>query len=61
MTRFLARATAVAQLSELATGRRHIRHGHTPLGALVFCDLLATLAAIGAPGWMMTPDRFRGY
>ncbi|MBF9036085.1 cytochrome B [Rhodobacterales bacterium HKCCE2091] len=58
---FLPRPGAVlAQLSDIATGRRRVHLGHTPLGALMILNLLVTLAAICATGWMMGTDAFWG-
>lgn len=51
---------SVMQLSEMAIGRRHIHAGHSPLGALMIYNLLATITAIGITGWMMTTLRFFG-
>jgi cytochrome b len=52
--------SAIAQLREIATGRRHPHAGHSPLGALMIYNLLLTLAAIGLTGWMMTTVTFFG-
>jgi cytochrome b len=52
--------SAIAQLREIATGRRHPHAGHSPLGALMIYNLLVTLAAIGLTGWMMTTVTFFG-
>lgn len=51
---------ATEQLSDTATGRTKIHVGHTPLGALMIYNLLATLAIIGASGYLMTTDMFWG-
>jgi len=48
------------QLSDLATRRRKAHLGHTPLGALMIFNLLASLLAISLTGWMMTTDAFWG-
>lgn len=53
-------AGATEQLSDMATGRTKIHVGHTPLGALMIYNLLATLAIIGASGYLMTTDMFWG-
>lgn len=62
--RFSSFAPSVAgsteQLSDMATGRTKIHVGHTPLGALMIYNLLATLAIIGASGYLMTTDMFWG-
>jgi len=47
-------SAALGQLREMATGRRHAHAGHSPLGALMIYNLLATLAGIGITGYMMT-------
>jgi cytochrome b len=52
--------SALGQLREMATGRRHAHAGHSPLGALMIYNLLVTLAAIGLTGWMMTTVTFFG-
>ncbi len=48
------------QVSDIATGRRAVHLGHTPLGALMIFNLLATLAGIGATGYMMTTNAYWG-
>ena len=53
-------AAITAQLSDIVTGRRAVHLGHTPLGALMIFNLLATLAGIGATGYMMTTNAFWG-
>lgn len=53
-------AGSTEQLSDMATGRTKIHVGHTPLGALMIYNLLATLAIIGASGYLMTTDMFWG-
>lgn len=53
-------AAAVGQLAEMATGRRHAHAGHSPLGALMIYNLLATLLVIGISGHMMTTLAFFG-
>lgn len=45
---------AIGQLHDMATGRRHVHAGHSPLGALMIYNLLLTLAAIALTGWMQT-------
>lgn len=47
-------AAALAQVTDMATGRRRVHLGHTPLGALMIYNLLATMVVIGISGWMMT-------
>ncbi|WP_238366568.1 cytochrome b/b6 domain-containing protein [Mesobacterium pallidum] len=51
---------SMAQLSDMATGRRRVHVGHTPLGALMIYNLLVTMLAIGATGYMMTTNAFWG-
>ncbi len=51
---------ALGQAKEIVTGEKRIHLGHTPLGALMIYNLLATLAAIGATGYMMTTDTYWG-
>ncbi len=53
-------AAVTGQIADLATGRRRVHLGHTPLGALMIFNLLLTLAAISATGYMMTTDAFWG-
>lgn len=53
-------AAAIGQLTELATGRKRIHIGHTPLGALMIYNLLASVLAIGVTGYMMGTDTFWG-
>lgn len=51
---------ATGQLADMATGRKHIHVGHTPLGALMIYNLLLTLGVIGLSGYLMTTDMFWG-
>jgi cytochrome b len=51
---------ATEQLTEIATGRAHKHVGHTPLGALMIYNLLATLLLIGLSGYLMTTTMFWG-
>lgn len=51
---------ALEQAADMVSGRTHIHKGHTPLGALMIYNLIATLAIIGLSGWMMTTDLFWG-
>lgn len=51
---------AMGQLSDMATGRRRVHLGHTPLGALMIYNLLLTILAIGATGYMMTTNTWWG-
>lgn len=45
---------ALGQVTEMATGRRHVHLGHSPLGALMIYNLLVTLLAVVATGYMQT-------
>lgn len=54
------RGEVVAQISDIATRRRRTHLGHTPLGALMIVNLLATMVAIGVTGHMMTTNTFWG-
>ncbi|WP_439139114.1 cytochrome b/b6 domain-containing protein [Roseicyclus sp.] len=53
-------ATVMGQLQDMATGRKRMHLGHTPLGALMIFNLLLTLLAIGATGYMMTTNAYWG-
>jgi cytochrome b len=53
-------AAAIDQLQDIATGRRRVHLGHTPLGALMIYNLLLGMLVIGVSGWLMTTDRFFG-
>lgn len=53
-------SAAMEQISDIATGRRRIHLGHTPLGALMIYNLIVTLLLIGLTGWLMTTDMFWG-
>lgn len=53
-------AKATGQLTEIATGRKHIHRGHSPLGALMIYNLLLSMLAIGLTGYLMTTDMFWG-
>ncbi len=58
---FLPTPQAVmAQITDIATRRRRAHLGHTPLGALMIVNLLVTMLAIGATGYMMTTNAFWG-
>jgi cytochrome b len=50
---------SVEQLTDLASGRRKIHLGHTPLGALMIYNMLLTIAVICASGYLMTTGMFR--
>jgi cytochrome b len=51
---------SLEQLADLATGRRRIHLGHTPLGALMIYNLILTVAVICLSGYLMTTDMFWG-
>ena len=51
----------MAQLSDIATGRKHAHLGHSPLGAVMIWNLILTVAAIALTGHMMTTNAFWGY
>lgn len=58
---FLPSPRAVlGQLRDMATGRRHVHVGHSPLGALMIYNLLLTMAAIAGSGYAMTTITFFG-
>ncbi len=47
-------AAVMGQVADMATGRRRVHLGHTPLGALMIYNILLTMIVIGVSGWMMT-------
>lgn len=49
------------QVSDMANGRERAHLGHSPLGALMIYNLLASVLAIAMTGWMMTTDAFWGF
>ncbi|MWB77308.1 cytochrome B [Pseudooceanicola sp. 216_PA32_1] len=51
---------AMQQLREIAGGDTRPHAGHTPLGALMIYNLLATMLLIGLSGWMMTTNAYWG-
>lgn len=53
-------SAAVEQASDTVSGRVKHHIGHTPLGALMIYNLIATLAIIGLSGWGMTTDLLWG-
>lgn len=53
-------AGAIGQLRQMATGRREVHAGHSPLGALMIYNLLLTMAAIALTGWMQTTVAYFG-
>ena len=58
---FLPTPSAVlGQVQDMATGRRHVHEGHSPLGALMIWNLLLTIALIAATGYAQTTLAFFG-
>ncbi len=53
-------SAAIGQLTEMATGRRHVHRGHSPLGAWMIYNLMAAMLVIGLSGYLMTTDAFWG-
>lgn len=51
---------ALEQVRNTLAGLRDIHVGHTPLGALMIYNLLASMLVIGASGYLMTTDLFWG-
>jgi cytochrome b len=51
---------AIGQLTDIATGRKTIHLGHTPLGALMIYNLIGAIALISTSGYLMTTDMFWG-
>ncbi|MFN4141766.1 cytochrome b/b6 domain-containing protein [Aestuariivirga sp.] len=51
---------SVEQLADIASGRKTIHLGHTPLGALMIYNLLAAILVICVSGHLMTTDAFWG-
>ncbi|MFT7594852.1 MAG: cytochrome b [Paracoccaceae bacterium] len=51
---------ATGQLTDIATGRKRFHPGHSPLGALMIYNLLFSMLAIGATGYLMTTNMFWG-
>lgn len=50
----------LGQLRDMATGRRHVHVGHSPLGSLMVYNLLLTMAALAGSGYAMTTVAFFG-
>ncbi|WP_135503314.1 cytochrome b/b6 domain-containing protein [Roseovarius aestuariivivens] len=48
------------QVADIALRRRRTHLGHSPLGALMIANLLLTVLAIGATGYLMTTNVFWG-
>jgi cytochrome b len=51
---------SLRHLAELLAGRRHRHKGHSPLGALMIYNLLATISGIAITGYMMTTYTYFG-
>jgi cytochrome b len=51
---------SIGQLRDISAGRRTIHLGHTPLGALMIYNLMATMLVIGFSGYLMTTDALWG-
>lgn len=51
---------SVEQLTDLALRRNRVHLGHTPLGALMIYNLLASLLLLTLSGFLMTTDLFWG-
>lgn len=50
----------IGQVQDMATGRRRVHEGHSPLGALMIFNLLLTMAGLAASGYAMTTVAFFG-
>jgi cytochrome b len=50
----------IGQIRDMATGRRHVHVGHSPLGSLMIINLLVTLAGIALSGYAQTTVAFFG-
>ena len=53
-------AAALGQVADMATGRKRLHIGHTPLGALMIYNLLLSMVVIGGSGYMMTLNAYFG-
>jgi cytochrome b len=51
---------SLEQLHDMLANRQTVHLGHTPLGALMIYNLLATILVIGLSGFLMTTDMFWG-
>lgn len=51
---------ALGQASEMVSSRKTVHLGHSPLGALMIYNLIATILAIAVTGWMMTTVTYWG-
>jgi cytochrome b len=52
--------TIQGQISDMAAGRARVHLGHTPLGALMIWNIVVTLLAISATGYMLTISGYSG-
>ena len=50
----------LGQIADIATGRGRVHLGHSPLGALMIWNIVVTLLAISATGYMLTIAGFSG-
>lgn len=48
------------QMSDMATGRKRLHLGHSPLGALMIFNLMGSVLLIAMTGYMMTTNAFWG-
>ncbi|WGV16678.1 cytochrome b/b6 domain-containing protein [Fuscovulum ytuae] len=55
-----SRGAVIGQMQDMATGRRRLHEGHSPLGALMIFNLLLTMAGLAASGYAMTTLTFFG-
>lgn len=53
-------SAALGQMAEMASGRRNVHLGHSPLGALMVYNLILTMAAIVATGYAQTTVAYFG-
>jgi cytochrome b len=51
---------SLEQLADMASGRRTVHMGHTPLGALMIYNLWTSILVICLSGYLMTTDMFWG-
>lgn len=60
-TQFVRSPGVTAAYARAMLANREPRHiGHNPLGGWMIVALLATVAAVGVSGWLMTTDAFWG-
>jgi cytochrome b len=50
----------LGQMTDMATGRRRVHAGHSPLGAIMIFNLLLTMAGLAVSGYAMTTLMFFG-